>query len=1444
MSKDTKELAYAITLDTSELEDKSKRAADLFRGIGDSADDGGNRIASSIGKMGAAFLSFSAATSFVKQIVKTRSEIESLEVSFQTLTGSMETGTALLNEIKEFAVSTPMMLGDLAKGAQTLLGFNIEAEKVMPILKQIGDISMGDAQKFNSLTLAFSQMSSTGKLMGQDLLQMINAGFNPLTEIAAKTGKTVGELKEEMAAGKITVEMVADAFASATSEGGKFYQMLEKQSQTLGGAISNLQGAVEDALNELGEKTQGVVLSAVNLATDLVKNYETIGKVLGQLIILYGSYKVALATTIAIEKAKKAIRFAQEYVTMSRALGVATANQIAFNTAAMANPYVWIAVAVAGIAGLVGSIALWKSGTDDTVESIGALEQAMIDERNEVNKLSQQLTSANKTEEERQEIIKKLQKLSPELVKGLDDEADAIQTVTERLEEYNRQASIRAALAKKQDTVNDKTSATGTAQASVEGAKLELQQALDTLMDEFDNLEIKKAGGIFGMAKVTDEERAEIRSSVEAVMEDTKLTVEQQAAQIKNILNATHAETVMNTAGQWQTRVVQDVKTSGDALEAFVAVFNDAADAQRNYASAVDAQVAAEQSLADATKAADVALKENQPQTEDVKKVNNYSDAVKKLTTEITDLEKKLKEYRSGKGDLGTFNSVEEAIKDAEGKLDESKKSYKDLTGQEYGKQSTEVKQREKAKEELKKALSDGELKASEAEISAMKEGLTRKLAQIELDRLKTEAAIDKEIADLEKKAKEAGETVDDSTYALFSQRKTYNNQVASNARAEAERQNTEEIAQMYRDLGDVFASEEQRKLSAISTTYEKMREELKQSLEGGSITAGQYQELLDQTTEAEKQEIDDFWSESYSNYVQRQQKLKDDWSKILQSVPAEYAAEANRQFQQALDKLNSEEFQRSGEYQKFFTANLTMAKDEVEAIAQRVKSNLNAQLRAGTITAEDFLNTWEKIEQQVRDVESATGDLMNYMNGGLDGLISNRQNLGRQMQSSGTIDYQKAAEEYEKALAEGNVEAENTALANMQSAEAMQSAGASMSAAAGQAASTVAIIDTIIHGINNLVNGIADTVDLIADMADAYGADTSVDSKWGKTQQFFSTFAEASQHATDGWDSLKNGDLGGVIKGVVGSWTSWFTSYAKYNDAKIDEKIKEDAEAVEDLQDAYDELGDSISKAFGSNAVNLIEQQNANLEQQNELIRQQIEAEESKKNSDSDAVEDYNKQIEENNKLIRENKEAAIDAIFGEDVQSAISNYVDAVTSAWAEGNSAAKGSKETIKEMMKSMVTESIKAYVEASGKMQKIREAMQLAMADGIITEEERQRLEQMGDELADEIEKKYGWSDKMYQEDEERTGKTGSGIAASQESVDTLDARTTTIQGHTFSLVQGQQELISTSSKILDKLYDIEENTGSSAGHLDKMREDISKMKGTVDDISRMGVKIRN
>lgn len=304
METDKGRLFYATGINNSQLRQDAAESRSILASIGQQAVTESDRMDAAFSKIARAaggIFALSQLKQFATEIISVRGEIESLQISFETLAGKSK-GNKLFSEIKEFAAHTPMMMGDLAKGAQTMLAFNIEAEKVMPILKAIGDISMGDSQKFNSLALAFSQMSATGKLMGQDLLQMINAGFNPLSVISEKTGKSIGELKEEMEQGKITTEMVTQAFIAATSEGGKFYGMLEKQSKGINGAISNFQGAVDDAFNEIGTKAQGATVDIVNAGTYLVKHYNTILDIVGVLLATYGTYRAALIVNIAVEK--------------------------------------------------------------------------------------------------------------------------------------------------------------------------------------------------------------------------------------------------------------------------------------------------------------------------------------------------------------------------------------------------------------------------------------------------------------------------------------------------------------------------------------------------------------------------------------------------------------------------------------------------------------------------------------------------------------------------------------------------------------------------------------------------------------------------------------------------------------------------------------------------------------------------------------------------------------------------------------------------------------------------------------------------------------------------------------------------------------------------------------------------------------------------------------
>lgn len=276
------------------------------------------------------------------RIISVRAEFESMETSLKVLLGGSEERLGkIMGQIKEYALASPLNTKDMVGAVQMMTSFGIEAEKSIDYLKAIGDISMGDTAKFNGLALVFSQISSAGKLMGQDLMQCVNHGFNPLEEISRKTGKSIGELKNEMSKGAISSKMVQDAFISATSAGGKFFGMADEGSKTLNGQISMLQESFDMMFNELGSKGEGAIMTAVQAGTYLVENYQTIGKVLEGLILTYGIYRAGVILNIVAEKALAANMTITGY-----AIDALKAKWAALNATALLNPYVAAAAAL------------------------------------------------------------------------------------------------------------------------------------------------------------------------------------------------------------------------------------------------------------------------------------------------------------------------------------------------------------------------------------------------------------------------------------------------------------------------------------------------------------------------------------------------------------------------------------------------------------------------------------------------------------------------------------------------------------------------------------------------------------------------------------------------------------------------------------------------------------------------------------------------------------------------------------------------------------------------------------------------------------------------------------------------------------------------------------------------------------------------------------------
>ncbi|CAL2108179.1 conserved hypothetical protein [Tenacibaculum sp. 190524A02b] len=190
----------------------------------------------------------------IKSLYNLGADAEASRLKFETLLGSMDKAKRMIENINQYANVTPFNNKDLKRNAELLLQFGISQSKILPTLKVLGDISGGNKEKLNSMSLAYAQMTSAGKLNGQDLLQMINAGFNPLQVISEKTGKSMADLKDQMSKGAISSKMVEAAFVSATQKGGRFHGMLKKMSTSSKGLASTLVGGFQTKIANFSEK--------------------------------------------------------------------------------------------------------------------------------------------------------------------------------------------------------------------------------------------------------------------------------------------------------------------------------------------------------------------------------------------------------------------------------------------------------------------------------------------------------------------------------------------------------------------------------------------------------------------------------------------------------------------------------------------------------------------------------------------------------------------------------------------------------------------------------------------------------------------------------------------------------------------------------------------------------------------------------------------------------------------------------------------------------------------------------------------------------------------------------------------------------------------------------------------------------------------------------------
>ena len=642
------------------------------------------------------------------EMIRVRGEFQSMQTAIETMVGKDVAGQ-LIPQIKELAKISPLTMSDMVGAEKMMLGFNIQAEDTIKYLKAISDISMGESSKFNSLTLAFSQMSAAGKLMGQDLNQMINAGFNPLQIISEKTGKSIATLKDEMSKGAISAEMVQQAFIDATSAGGKFYNMSENASKTINGQLSMMQDTLDNAFNEMGQKSESVIMKGIQMTTSLIQNYETVGKILAGLVATYGTYRTAVMLVTAAESKHTLVE-----IGLTNARILARKAQLALNAAMLTNPYVLLATAVVGL-----GAAMWAFHDSTT-----AAEKAQ-------KRFNEKQKEAAKQEQEHKQKIDSLVESSRDIA----------------LADLQRGQSL-AELRKEYPKIFDKYDIETIKLADILKLKREIaeedaKRAGEKKEKEFSDIEkeikyyenlLKSLSGQQGVDGYVKKLK-ELRATRDVMLQDKgKGISEQFISSLKDIdiseFDRYISELEKRIKGQGENgkiklRLPIDVKGS---------LSDEAIYEVKDIKTLIDTAKSTKQTRIDADK---------------------------NKTTYQEDLVKAKKDWEKAKKGYETLlkdqKATSEQVKNARDEIRAKEKAYKDLggiTGSSLTKQENQADKLRKDQQKSAEELLTLRRQNQQDEISLMKEGTEKKLKQIDLDYQKELDAIEKQRTEWEKTQK------------------------------------------------------------------------------------------------------------------------------------------------------------------------------------------------------------------------------------------------------------------------------------------------------------------------------------------------------------------------------------------------------------------------------------------------------------------------------------------------------------------------------------------------------------------------------------------------------------------------------------------------------------------------------------------------------------------
>lgn len=1154
---------------------------------------------------------------FVQKVVQVRGEFQQLEVAFTTMLGSAEKANALMQQLVKTAAVTPFDLQGLTQGAKQLLAYGIEAEKVNDVLVHLGDIAAGLSLPLNDLVYLYGTTMTQGRMFTQDLRQFMGRGIPLADELAKQFGVTKDKVGELVTAGKVGAEEFNKAIMSMSSEGGKFAGLMEAQSKTITGQISNIEDAIDSMFNNIGQQSEGIINDSLSVVASLVENYEKVGKVILSVVATYGVYKAAVMTVTALQSLQTAgigALTAAETIHYGWLVLVQKA-QALLNATMLANPYVLAATALAGLVAVMINLKSQEDLVNEATDEYNRKKEETIkneeEHTNKINELVQIAGDESLSTESRRLALVKLEQQYPSIFAKYDTEYEKLKNLKKIKEEI---AALDG-----QNSIKNPTNELYNVNRRINELERKGSATYRTQSTSYGTYTYQTGGR-------NEKEEAEL------------LALKKQRQQLTNTIKKNEADNYLtNLTGVSNSDLQAQINERKNLLARMQADEKKYGIVRRGGATGTY--------TADELRGQLQILQSEQNRRNEKK----YTPAQRKvqLKKELEDARKALADFDKSATKY-TKDEAEKARKKLQDAVDAAEKAYKAAGGKSSKSEQSEADKKKRNNEQANEMILRLRQQAEDDETAVTQEGIEKRIKAINDAYEKEKATIDKQEREI--KEKRGGTLTGKDTKTIAAARQAAHKKYLKDL-ADAQK---EELSAMYSYLKE-YGSFEQQKL-AITEDYEQKIRDAQTNGEKLRLTRERDNKLANLSFESVSMGID--WSALLNGVGNLSQEMLKPMLEQLEAYTKtdayrDASMEEREKVSELIDELRnyvgtdqSTTWEELAQAISNFTASVAAYKEadkkEQEAVAARDEGK--KKLERGEITQADFDaldraamdlgdqtarakeemqhlgQTLNETSDKVRDYVSPLTTALNKAGtwAGVQGMDAVKGSVANIDALKGALDsaLPSMGEGMAKTIGSGLTSALGSGLSVMgEGLSSVLSSG--LGGVIGIVAQIPRLILDLVGNVKSMITGVLDSItelislrwidDLVVSIIDAVG--NLIDAIFDLPENLYKVLESIVVNGVGGLLNSVLGRVGNILSlGALdsGGPASWFTNS---NEKEVTDTINRLTERNKLLQQSIEDLTDEMKTTRGEQAISASREAEKLQKETNENYRQMAQA-------------------------------------------------------------------------------------------------------------------------------------------------------------------------------------------------------------------------------------------